>query len=89
MSDDPNVRWLVWSNERGMWWRPGGWGYTTLTHKAALFTEAEARAICERANIAAEPDKPEEVMCRAPWRTWAREEFENLTAADAYPGNLP
>lgn len=71
------MKYLIWSNERGMWWKGSRHGYTTLTHLAGQFTEEEARAICAKANEFAPPDQPEEVMCVCPWSSWAREEYAN------------
>ncbi|MBY0256928.1 hypothetical protein [Methylobacterium sp.] len=68
---------LIWSNERGMWWKASRYGYTTLTHEAGRFSQAEADQILAAANVAAEPGRPNEVACIAPWRTWAAEEFQH------------
>lgn len=57
--------WLVWSNEHRGWWKAGGWGYTTLTHRAGVFTKEDAEAICAKANLVPR-DPPNEVMVLAP-----------------------
>jgi hypothetical protein len=58
---------LIWNNERGMWWKPSQHGYTTLTHLAGRWPLEEAEALCDR----------EDVLCACPWSTWAREEYAN------------
>lgn len=64
-----NGRYLIWSFEHRAWWKSGGWGYTTATHKAGTFSLAEATKICDQANIACSPDKPpNEMMIDAPSR---------------------
>jgi len=68
------VRYLIWSNERGMWWKPNHNGYTTLTHEAGLYSEEEARRIYAKANF--DPGNLNEVVCRVPWNTFAREQFD-------------
>lgn len=59
--------WLVWSNEHRAWWKPGGYGYTTATHKAENFTKERAEEIVKQANIVPH-DPPNEVMVLAPGR---------------------
>jgi hypothetical protein len=69
-------RFLIWSNERGMFWRPGRVGYTTLTHRAGQYSRAEAEEIVANANRAVRPgEQPEEVMLACPWSSWAAEEY--------------
>lgn len=41
---------LIWSEEHGAWWRPGGHGYTSSLAQAGRFTEAKAREISASAN---------------------------------------
>jgi hypothetical protein len=36
---------LVWSNQRGMWWRPARRGYTGIIDEAGRYTRTEAGAI--------------------------------------------
>jgi hypothetical protein len=45
------MSWLVWSVENRGWRKAGSWGYTTAAHKAAYYSEDEARKIVDRANV--------------------------------------
>lgn len=36
------LRYLLWANDRQMWWLPDGWGYTANRTEAGTFSEAEA-----------------------------------------------
>ena len=40
---------LVWSNEHGGWWGPGGFGYAPDLRSAGRFTRAQALKICRDA----------------------------------------
>lgn len=42
-------RWLVWSNQRGMWWRPDQRGYTQFVEEAGRYTRGEAEDIVKTA----------------------------------------
>ena len=55
---------LIWSMEHRAWWKPGGWGYTTVTHKAGRYQPQEAIKLCAEANRLA----TEELMVPAPDR---------------------
>lgn len=59
------TRWLIWSNEHRAWWKPGEYGYTTLTQRAGFYSEADAKRIVAQANIVPR-DPPHEVMVLAP-----------------------
>lgn len=48
MSD---ARYLVWSNQHAMWWRPGEIGYTKVIEEAGRYDLATARLIAERATV--------------------------------------
>ena len=37
-----DLRYLLWANDRQMWWRADGWGYTPNRTEAGRFSEAEA-----------------------------------------------
>lgn len=39
---DDGIRYLLWDNERGMWWRPDGQGYTHDRSEAGRYTRDEA-----------------------------------------------
>jgi excisionase family DNA binding protein len=39
---DDGVRYHLWSNKHGMWWRPAACGYTLRESEAGSFTEEEA-----------------------------------------------
>lgn len=71
------TRWLVWSNEHRAWWKPGRYGYTTLTQRAGFYSEAEARDIVEQANIVLH-DPPNEIMVLAPDPDDVRRELEDI-----------
>jgi hypothetical protein len=45
------MSWLVWSVENRGWRKAGSRGYTTAAHKAAYYSEDEARKIVDRANV--------------------------------------
>jgi hypothetical protein len=64
---DTDRRYLVWSNERGGFWRKGRHGYTQLAASAGRFTRTEAAAIVADGNLAQPPDEaPNEVLLCAP-----------------------
>ena len=44
---------LIWSEEHGAWWRPGGRGYTTRITEAGRYSKGEAEHICANANVGA------------------------------------
>jgi hypothetical protein len=44
-----NDLYLVWSNEHGGWWKPGGYGYDPGLRSAGRFTRAQAIEICRNA----------------------------------------
>jgi len=67
--------WMVWSNEHRAWWKPGGYGYTTATHKAGRFTRERAEEIVAQANIILH-DPPHEVMVLAPDADMMRNDLE-------------
>lgn len=43
--------WLIYSHEHTAWWSPKRWGYTDRIAEAGLYSEEEARGICERAAL--------------------------------------
>src|SRR4051812_5954394 len=58
---------VVWSQDRGMFWRSGWHGYTTRADKAGRFSKEEAERILERANGHLRLDEPrKEIMLNAP-----------------------
>lgn len=70
----------IWSNEHRGWWKPGEWGYTTITHLAGRYSKERADAICARANYPPNPaGVPNEVALLAPKGAWALEEFHTVT----------
>lgn len=71
-------RYLIWSNEHRGWWKPGGYGYTTLTQRAGVYGAAEATEIVRQANIVPR-DPPNEVMVLAPHPDDIRRELEEIT----------
>lgn len=50
--NDPehSAAWLVWSNQRGMWWRADERGYTSFLHEAGQYTRDRAEAIVAKAS---------------------------------------
>ncbi len=40
---------VVWSNQRGMWWRQNWSGYTQFLHEAGRYNRTEADLIVSRA----------------------------------------
>lgn len=37
MSGDENLRWLIWSDKHGAWWRPAQRGYTPRIEEAGRY----------------------------------------------------
>jgi hypothetical protein len=62
--DEPAAEYLVWSHDAGIWWKPGGAGYTDHITRAGRFTlaEAQARALHQRSWPASQPVPPEVVV---------------------------
>lgn len=52
---------LIWNYERGMYWRPGCMGYTSLKEEAGRYTFQQAIDICVEANSYSQ-NNPEEAM---------------------------
>ena len=46
---EPAIR--IWSNERGGWWKPGGYGYTTDIGQAGTFTQEKAVEIIRQSRV--------------------------------------
>lgn len=42
---------LVWSNQKGMWWRPNRRGYTQFIEEAGRYSPEEAREIVSSATL--------------------------------------
>ena len=42
-------KWLVWSNQKGMWWRADHTGYTQFIEEAGRYTRDEAAKIVAQA----------------------------------------
>jgi len=45
------VNFLIWSNQHGMWWRPGKRGYTGNIEEAGRYDRASAEAIVADATV--------------------------------------
>jgi hypothetical protein len=58
--------WVIWSEEHGMWWAPGGYGYTRSLRTAGRYSKEEANLICLRANQYVEPGAWNEVCLPDP-----------------------
>lgn len=63
-------RWLIWSNEHGAFWRPGGAGYTRHVDQAGRFMRNEADFIAERAGAHGPGQASNEVVVLAPEHRW-------------------
>lgn len=60
-------KYLIWSNEHGLWWGPGYCGYTPVISRAGRYRLTEATIICTNANAyLAATAEPNEVMVLAP-----------------------
>lgn len=44
-------RWLIWSNQKGMWWRPGESGYTSVINEAGRYGAGHAERIVADATL--------------------------------------
>ena len=66
MTEDTR-KYLIWSNEHGLWWGPGYCGYARLISKAGRYKLTEATIICTNANAYLKATaEPNEVMVLAP-----------------------
>lgn len=45
------MNYLIWSNQKGMWWRPGKRGYTGNLEEAGRYSEPSAKAIVADATL--------------------------------------
>ena len=50
MTDEPNL-FLIWSNQKGMWWRPDRRGYTAIIDEAGRYPRNEAERIVRDATV--------------------------------------
>lgn len=48
------TQFMIWSNQRGAWWRPFRRGYTTIIEWAGVYSEAEAQEIIAQSGIGAQ-----------------------------------
>lgn len=44
------MKYLIWSEEHGAWWRPSSAGYTTSMKRAGVYSDAPAHRIVRSAN---------------------------------------
>ena len=88
------LRYLLWANDRDMWWLPDGWGYTANRTEAGTFSETEAvRFVIQSAHagrvseatvmIAATPSTEE------PDRTLTLRDLSLNTEASVFPVDPP
>jgi hypothetical protein len=42
-------QYLIWSNQKGMWWRPAECGYTQIIYEAGLYESADAERLLAKA----------------------------------------
>lgn len=45
------MKYLIWSNEHAMWWRPWQSGYTQVIEEAGRYDRTEAERIVRRASV--------------------------------------
>lgn len=57
-------KYLIWSNDRGLWWRPNAWGYTRDPRLAGRFSLTKAVEIVTVACVAGfmKNDTPQETI---------------------------
>lgn len=51
MSTDPDALYLIWSNQKGQWWRPNRRGYTTIIEEAGRYSHDDAVHIVHDATV--------------------------------------
>lgn len=51
----PAKGWVIWSEEHGAWWAPGGRGYILSLRHAGRYSAEHAAAIVARANAHCRP----------------------------------
>lgn len=51
MGDDQLLWYVIWSNQRQMWWRPARRGYTRIVEVAGRYSYDEARMIVAEATL--------------------------------------
>lgn len=65
MSHLDDSRYLIWSNEHRMWWRPNSAGYTRLFGMAGVYSAEDAIRICARGRDGwASNEPPSEIPVR-------------------------
>jgi len=68
---DPHVTephdWVIWSEEHGAWWGPGGHGYTFSLRQAGRYSRQQAERIVENANRYLRQGARNEVALPDPW----------------------
>jgi hypothetical protein len=57
---------VIWSEEHGMWWRPGQRGYTNSLRRAGRYPKDEADEIVFKANAFLEVDEWHELAISDP-----------------------
>ena len=66
MSDQERI-WIIWSNDQGLWRRPGSLGHTQAIDFAERYSYADAKKICDEANgHQTKRERPNEVMTLSP-----------------------
>jgi hypothetical protein len=65
------VRYLIWSNQHGAWWKTNGFGYTLDIGEAGRFSREQAEEDVESAGSYGPIEGlPDEVMVLAPEHRW-------------------
>ncbi len=54
----PAAQYLIWSNERRLWWRPNRCGYTIRIEEAGRYSREDALRICKNARDGWRPGDP-------------------------------
>lgn len=71
---DRPTAWVIWSEEHGAWWAPGGHGYILSLRQAGRYSAERAAAIVARANAHCRPGEFCEIAIPdplSPNRDWA------------------
>ena len=80
------MKFLIWSNEHGAWWRPNRLGYTLLLHEAGRYDAVEAGLIVASSGAwGPVPGVPNEAVMLAPEFRWQGGPPEPAFCPAAFP----